>query len=460
MARRVQPFQIYNLLPKTNCGECGEATCLAFAVKIIDRAISVDKCPHIELEKREEMLRLIAPPVKAVTIGVGDRSVTIGGEEVVFRHELTYFNPTAIAIDVDDEMGNEELIKRLKAIEESRVIRVGRALKLNLVAVRSTSGDPKRFLKTVSIALKKTNLPIILCSFDPLILEEGLKVAGKSRPLIYAATKDNWEEVGRLASSYDCPVAISSKDLNVLSSLSNTLISMGIHDIVLDPGTFPGYGLINTVNNFTIIRRASVVRGDKLLGFPIMGIPAVVWMKEGSEEEKKIEESCLASILMARYASLLIMHSLDPWALLPVLTWREDLFTDPRRPATVSPGLSEIGEPDENSPVMITTNFALTVHTVTKDIEESKVPSYLLVVDTGGLAVRPAIAGRRLTADKIASLLKESGIESRVKHRKLIVPGFAAALKGEIEDLTGWEVIVGPIDSSDISEFLRKEWKA
>jgi acetyl-CoA decarbonylase/synthase complex subunit gamma len=45
-----------------------------------------------------------------------------------------------------------------------------------------------------------------------------------------------------------------------------------------------------------------------------------------------------------------------------------------------------------------------------------------------------------------------------VKHKKLIIPGMAARLRGEIEDSTNWEVMVGPRDSSQIKSFLAKYW--
>jgi acetyl-CoA decarbonylase/synthase complex subunit gamma len=264
-----------------------------------------------------------------------------------------------------------------------------------------------------------------------------------------------------LSLSYKCPVTLlAPNDLKLIRSLSNTFVNKGITDIVLDPGTFPDEGLSVTLNNLTMIRRLAIEKRDGLFGFTMIGIPAIVWVRPAETREATImKESYMASALIARYASILIMHSLDAWALLPPLVWRQSLYTDPRRPARVEPGLREIGKPNEISPVMITSNFAITYHTVSSDIESGKIDAWLLVVDTGGLAVQTAVAGKALTAEKVASLMRESGIENKVKHRKLIIPGLAAKLKGEIEELTGWEVLVGPIDSSGIPDFLRKEWK-
>jgi len=144
--------------------------------------------------------------------------------------------------------------------------------------------------------------------------------------------------------------------------------------------------------------------------------------------------------------------------LLPNMMLRLNIYTDPRKPVAVEPGLRVFGSPDGNSPVMLTTNFALTYYTVSSDIESAKLNAYLLVVDTEGIAVDSAVAGRKLTAEKVAEAIKTSGIESKVKHRKLIIPGKAARLSGEIEELSGWQVLVGPRDSSDIPKFLQEKW--
>jgi acetyl-CoA decarbonylase/synthase complex subunit gamma len=153
------------------------------------------------------------------------------------------------------------------------------------------------------------------------------------------------------------------------------------------------------------------------------------------------------------------MHDVDGWALLPPVVLRQNIYTDPRKPVAVKAGLETFGSPDENSPVMFTTNFALTYYTVASDIESEKINTYLLVIDTEGIAVDSAVAGRKLTAEKVAEALKTSGIENKVKHKKLLIPGKAARLSGEIEELSGWQVLVGPRDSSDIGKFLKEKWQ-
>jgi len=131
-----------------------------------------------------------------------------------------------------------------------------------------------------------------------------------------------------------------------------------------------------------------------------------------------------------------------------------DLYTDPRKPQAVDAGLYEFGSVDENSPVIMTTNFALTYYTVEGDLKSGNANCYLLVLDTEGRAVDVSLAGNQLNGESVADLIKESGIEDKIKTRTLIIPGLAAPVSGEIEDETGWEVVVGPRDSSAVPDFL------
>jgi acetyl-CoA decarbonylase/synthase complex subunit gamma len=464
--KELSPIDVYKLLPRTNCKECGEENCMAFATKVVNREVSIEQCPPLltkEHEKAYKQLKeMLKPAIKEVIVGAGEKAVKIGGKLVMYRHEFTYFNPTAIAIDVTDDMPEEEMLNRVKKAGNFSFEYIGQILKLDMIAVRSTSNDSDKFKATVKKIAENTNMPLILCSFNPNVLEAGLMAIPKERPLIYAATKDNWREMAELAIMYNCPLTVfAPNNLKLLKSLTKTLLQYGVEDLVLDPGTFPDEGLADTLNNFTMIRRAACKKGDDLLGFPLIGVPMTAWIGKGDvpEEVVKWKEAYMAAVQIVRFADVIIMHDLDGWALLPLVVLRQNIYTDPRKPVAVEPGLKVFGTPDENSPVMFTTNFALTYYTVASDIESAKIDTYLLVVDTEGIAVDSAVAGRKLTAEKVAELIKESGIENKVKHKKLIIPGKAARLSGEIEELSGWQVLVGPRDSSDIPKFLQEKWQ-
>ena len=282
------------------------------------------------------------------------------------------------------------------------------------------------------------------------------------KPLLYGATKDNWKEMAEIALMYNCPLVVfAPDDIKLLKSLTKTLLSYGIEDLVLDPGTFSGDGLSNTLNNFTMIRIAACKDGDELLGFPIIGVPMISWINSDNAPKEVLQwrEATLSAMMMVRFVDIMIIHSSDGWSILPNVVLRQNIYTDPRKPVAVEAGLKTFGKVDENSPVFMTTNFALTYYTVASDIESGKVNGYLLVIDTEGSAVDSAVAGRKLTSENAVEALKESGIESKVKHRKLIIPGKAARLSGEIEELSGWQVLVGPRDSSGIPKFILEKWQ-
>ena len=464
--KELSPIDIYKLLPKINCKECGQDNCMAFATKIVNREVNIDTCPPLlkkENEKAYKQLReILKPAVKEVTVGVGDNARKLGGKLVMYRHEFTYTNPTAIAIDVTDEMSPQETENRIKRTENYSFEYIGYTLKLDMIAVRSTSGDAEKFKATVKKVAETTKLPMILCTLNSSVLEAGLMAAPKARPLIYAATKENWKDMAELALMYSCPLVVSApNDLTTLVSLAKTLIAYGVTDLVLDPGTFINDGLPDTINNFTMLRRAATKGGEELAGFPLMGVPMVAWMEGGEtfEDVLKWREAYVASMLVVRYADVLVMHGNDGWSLLPITVLRQNIYTDPRKPVAVAPGLKVFGTPDENSPVFFTSNFALTYYTVASDLESSKLNAYLIVVETEGSAIDSGVAGRKLTAERVADAIKASGVESKVKHRKIIIPGKASRISGEIEELSGWKVQVGPRDSSEIPKYLIEKWQ-
>jgi len=462
--REISPIDVYKLLPRTNCGECGEANCMAYATRLVNGELLLTDCPPIHTDEyagpREKLEVLLAPPVRTVTIGTGDYAMDIGGKYVLQRHDFTYHNPTPIAIDVNDLMPEEELIERVRRIGDFSYNYIGRKLTLNAIAIRSVSNDPEKFRSTVKAVSSASRFPLILCALDARVMSAGLDAAKGRRPLIYAATESNWKEMADLAFAHSAPLAVfAPNNLALLRSLAATLLACGVRDLVLDPGTFPDEGLGDTIANFTAIRTAATKQFDDLFGFPLLGIPLTVWAgSELSEDVLKWREAITASMLISRYSDLLIMHSLDGWVLLPQLIWRFNLYTDPRKPVSVEAGVRIFGRPDSSSPILITTNYALTYFTVESDIKSANLDCYLIVADTGGLSVESAVAGRNFTAEGIAQALRENDAASLVSHTTLIIPGLAARLSGETEEATGWKILVGPKDSSGISQFLRDRW--
>jgi len=460
------PLQVYKYLPQTNCGECGEPTCMAFASHLLDRSNKVEDCPPILNDKYKkkyiELSELLASEIREVIAGVKETTVKIGGDDVLHRHQLTFFDPTVLAYDVSDTMSEEELVERVKKISEFKKFYIGAFLKVNMVAVRSTSNDPAKFKAAVKKVTETTTLPLILCSLDPDVLKAGLEVCADKKPILYAATKDNWQQVSELALEHKTPVVLFSPgDLDELKTLAVSFKEVGINDIILDPGTYPsGEQLKTTFQNFLKLRRAGIKEGQKEIAYPLMATPITSWMVNEDPITASYWETVLASVFTVKYGDIMILHSIEPYAMLPEVHIRETIFTDPRTPARVDPGVYKVGSPTKDSPVIITTNFALTYYTVESDIASNDINCYLATVDTDGIGVQASVAGGQLTAAKIKETFDKAGFDFKEKtsHNTVILPGMAARLQGDVEDTTGLTVKIGPPDSGRIPGWMEINW--
>jgi acetyl-CoA decarbonylase/synthase complex subunit gamma len=439
-------IQIFKLLPKTNCGKCGVPTCLAFAMNLAAGKVELIACPFVSEESKTQLAEASAPPIRPVTIGTGTGAFKVGGETVMFRHEKKFENPTGIAVLVTDTMPESEVAARIEKFNKNVYVRVGVKLHADAVAVKSESGNPAKFGKLAEMVTKATEGGLILMSENPEVLAAGLKICGARKPLIYAATKANAATVAQLAKEYSCPVAVKGANLEEVAELTAVMNQAGIKDIVIDAGART---VKQAFQDEIIIRGAALQKKFKSLGYPTITFPCEM-------TANPLKEALIASMFVAKYAGIVVLSDLKGEVLFPLLVERLNIFTDPQRPLATTPGIYEINNPNENSPVLITTNFSLTYFIVSGEIETSKVPSYLLIMDTEGLSVLTAWAAGKFGADLMAAFVKKSGIGDKVKTRRLIIPGYSASESGGLEeDLKGWEILVGPREGSLIPAFLR-----
>jgi len=438
-------LDIFKQLPKTNCGDCGVPTCLAFAMKLAQKQASLDQCPHVSDDAKAALDGASAPPIKLITVGAGERKLEIGNETVLFRHEETFYHPTGIAVLVDAGLPAEELAKRVEEVGEVALERVGQTLRLDAVALR---GEGEAFVGAAKVVAEKSAVPFILMNEDPEVMGKALEACAEKKPLIYAGTAENIEAMAALAKEHGCALAVRGSDLSSLAELSEKAQGAGATDLVLDSGArTPAEVLANE----TAIRRAALRKRFRPFGFPTIAFP------RGNDAQGEVQE---AASYIAKYAGIVVLEKADPWQLLALFTVRQNIYTDPQKPLQIEEGLYEIGSPDENSPVLVTTNFSLTYFTVEGDVEASRVPAWAVVVDTEGTSVLTAWAAEKFTAETIAERVKACGVGSKVKHRKLILPGHVAVLSGKLEEELGleWTVVVGPRESSGIPSFLRTAW--
>jgi len=442
-------IEIFKLLPKTNCKECGEPTCLAFAMKLAAGKASLNACPYVSEEAKAKLSEASAPPIMPVTIGVGDRAFKVGGETVMFRHEKRFENPPGYAILISDSMDDAEVDRRLGNFKKLEYERIGLILRPDLIAAKCDSADKAKFEALVGKVEQGSDGGIILMSDNPDIMAAGVAACADRKPLLYAATEENWEKMAELAKANSCPLAVKAANLEKLAELTAKLTEAGVKEMVIDSGSRT---LRQAFEDQIIIRNSALVKKFRPLGFPTIVFPAEMI-------DDPMKEAVIASIFVAKYGAIIVLSDFYGESLFPLLVERLNIYTDPQRPLATTEGIYEIGNPNENSPVLITSNFSLTYFIVSGEIESSRVPSYLLVKDTEGLSVMTAWAAGKFVADAIAPFIKKSGIADKVKHRKLIIPGYAAPESGGLEEELGdWEVQVGPREGSHIPAFL-KTWK-
>jgi acetyl-CoA decarbonylase/synthase complex subunit gamma len=443
-------IQIFKLLPKTNCGECGVPTCLAFAMNLAAAKAELDSCPYVSAEAKEKLSEASAPPIRQVAIGAGVRAFKIGGETVMFRHEKTFYNPTGIAALVQSDMDGAALDRKLKEWNAFQYERVGLNLRPELVALKDVNGNAAAFAAAAKKIAETSEFNLVLMTDKADVMKAALEGCAFKKPLLYAATAQNAEAMGKLAKEKGLPLAVKADNLQNLIALSDKLTGMGLKDLVLDSGARDPKQVLQ---DQVAIRRAPLKAGNRSLGFPTIAFPC--------EMAANLDmETVLAAMLIAKYAGIVVLSDFKGESLFPLLLERLNIYTDPQRPMTVTQGIYEIGAPNENSPLCITTNFSLTYFIVSGEIEGSRVPTWLLIMDTEGLSVMTAWAAGKFSGDAVASFVKKSGIADKIAHKKIIIPGYAASISGDMEEeLPGWEVIIGPRDASLIPKFLKERVK-
>lgn len=440
----LKPLDIFKLLPKTNCKECGYPTCLAFSMQIAMGKEDLKKCPHITDDVKRQLSAAAAPPIITISIGKDQEKVNIGGETVLFRHEKTFYNPTAIGTIVEDGSPDNLIEQILQNIVSLSYERVGVKMKANILAIRDNGKG--KFLDIVEKAYK-TGKGLLLMSQDISNLEKALNICKDVKPIIYAATAENFEQFGKIAKNFSVPVVAKGKTVSEMADVSGKLQAMGVEEIVLCPE-------VNTISelfeSLIELRRKAIMKKVKECGYPVLAfLPQL-------KTENYLKEALYAALCIAKYASIVILSELKGETLFPLLLERLNIFTDPQRPMATTEGIYEIGKPGPESPVLVTSNFSLTYFIVSGEIENSRVPAYLLVQDTEGLSVLTAWAADKLNAETIAALIKKTKIEERLKTKRLILPGVLAQISGELEEeLPDWKILLGPREAATLPVFLK-----
>jgi acetyl-CoA decarbonylase/synthase complex subunit gamma len=440
-------LEIYKLLPQTNCKECSYPTCLAFAMKLAAKQAELKACPYVTEEAKVKLEAASAPPMRLIEIGPADHRLQVGNETVLFRHDKTFYHRPGLFWRLRDSEKPEDLKKKAAEADAYQVDYVGINLTLDGFAIEAASGDPKSFAAAVAAVRAASQKPLILIVSSPELAKAGLEAAGDSRPLLHAATAENWQAMAEVAKAGKVPLVASASDLDALTALTENLIKAGLEDLVLDPGVA---NYKDSLEQLTIARRLALRKNFRPLGFPVITFPGVAGA----------DETLLAAEHIAKYAGFIVLDTFDPASLYPLLVLRQNIYTDPQKPIQVQPGVYEINNPKPDSPVMVTTNFSITYFAVANEVEGSGWPAWLVVADAEGMSVLTAWAAGKFDAERIAKSIKGFGIEQKVNHKKVMIPGQVAVLSGELEEeLPGWQILVGPREAVDIGGYLKAMWK-
>ncbi len=439
--------EIVKMLPgRKPCKDCGFPTCFAFAMKLASGGATVDKCPYLSDEVKADLLDLLAPPIRLVTIGSGDNAVKIGNEEVIYRHEKTFVHSPAITLLISDKEDDARVDEKIRKIKELQFPWVGVELKADLLALRFESGDKDKFLSLVKKVHDATDVGVVLISEDPDALFAARDIYADRSPLLYPITEENLDQAIPRIKENITPIGLRAKSIEELIPLTTRLKEEGIEDLVLDPGS---KSVLEAMRDQTFIRRASLKQGFRPLGYPTIGFPCLL-------DKDRLHEMMVGSAFINKWAAIIVFSDFDRHTLLPLLVQRLNIYTDPRFPMAVEEKFYEVGQPDESSPVLVTSNWALTYFLVSSAVEATKVPAYICVKEAEGLGVLTAWAAGKFTGDAVGTFIKKCGIEDRVKHRKIVIPGKVSRIKGELEDALNleWEVVIGPRETTGIATFL------
>lgn len=439
----VKGLDIFKLTPKKNCKECGFPTCMAFSMKVAAGATELDKCPYITDDAKAQLSEATAPPMKTIKIGTGDNEHSIGGETVLFRHEKTYVNKTLFAVELSDADADDVNAAKIANLAKVHYDRIGEDMYAEVVSVRYAS-DKAKFLDLIAKAIEAGRVPMAVVE-DVDVAKEAAEAIKDAKGILMGATPENADAMVEIAKAADITLGVSADSIEALHDLVEK-IEANYKNLVLNVGTA---SIKEAYQNAVTIRTNALKGEDRTFGYP-----SVVFANKLACCEHM--EVALASAFVLRYGSIVVMSDMDYKQALPLFGLRQNIFTDPQKPMRVDTTIYEFNNADENSPVMVTVDFALSYFTVSGEIERSKVPSYLIIPDAGGYSVLTAWAAGKFGASTIADFVKECGIEEKTKCRKLILPGKVAVLQGDVaEALPDWEVIVGPTEAMQLPKFLR-----
>ena len=441
-------LDIFKLTPKTNCKDCGNPTCMAFAMKVASGALSIDKCPHMSAEALSTLSEATAPPMKSYKVG----GHSLGGETVLSRHEKTLVSKTVYAVNLCDCMDEAKQDAVIASIPQVDYERISERMYVEMISVGHAAGKSVDDYVALVNKVKGMDRPLILNCTDVAAAKAAVEALSGAEFILNGATSDNYADMSAIAASAKALLGVRAGSLEELHALVEKLEAAGNKNLILDVGAA---SVKDAYANAVQIRRAALKDGDRSFGYP--SIVNVAALSNGNAHL----EAALMSLFTCKYGSIVICSEMTYAKALPLYGLRQNIFTDPQKPMKVTPGIYPINGADENSPCCLTVDFALTYFLVSGELERSKVPINLLITDASGMSVLTAWAAGKFSSSSIKKFMDEFDVANKIKSRALIIPGKVAVMKGEIQDkLPDWSVIVGTTEAVQLVKYLRdEEWK-
>lgn len=387
-------------LPEGNCKKCGLPTCMAFALKLAKGQTEIELCPYAPDELKEMFAQSMIKPQKEVYLGGGKNKVLIGGENVLYRHEKTFINKTAIAVVIDlNENGWEE---KLKHVTDFEIMRINETFKVDLIYLKGDAPHPTYLSQNDTQSF---------CS------AESLKGGGINEHSLSKKLDD-------LGFAW-----VTEKDLSEVMQVEDK-------------------GIVETVQALTNIRKKALLEKDEDCSNPVM-----VYFES---EENHLKLMAKASFYLCKYANLLVFEDFNEALISTLMTLRQNIYTDPQKPLQVESKVYEFNNPDANSLIFLTTNFALTYFAVANEIESLNKPAYLVVTPSEGMSVLTAWSAEKFTAQIVAKTVNQYKLAEKVKNKQIIIPGLLSHMKEEIEEsLPNFDILVGPNEAYLLSDFVK-----
>lgn len=243
-------------------------------------------------------------------------------------------------------------------------------------------------------------------------------------------------------------LGVQGANLEELYTTVQAIEAADYKELIID---VTGETVKDTYVNAIQVRRIALKEGDRSFGYP--SFVNVAKLANGDANL----EIALSSVFTVKYGTILAVEDMTYAKALPLYALRQNIFTDPQKPMRVEAKVYPLNNPDKNSPVLCSVDFALTYFTITGDIEASKVPCWLMIPDAGGYSVLTAWSAGKFGGSVIGAFAKECNIESYTDCRDIVIPGKLAVIKPDVADnMPGWNVVVGPLESMELPKFLKE----